>query len=65
MVDIGCVCDCLRSVGRNVNLNEVFADAHAGHSESLNEDLIRTLRENFYKERFPCDGRINQSIRVY
>jgi hypothetical protein len=43
----------------------VFADAHAGHSESLNEDLIRTLRENFHKERFPCDGRIYQSIRVY
>jgi hypothetical protein len=37
---------------------DVIADIDIGYPESLDEDLIRTLRENFYKERFPSDRRI-------
>lgn len=65
MVDSGRVCDYLRSVDRNANPTGMAADTDQGHPGSLDQELIRTLRENFHKERFPCDGRIYQSIRFY
>ncbi|CAG8285280.1 unnamed protein product [Penicillium salamii] len=43
---------------------DVYVTA-SGHPEPLDEELIRSLRENFHKERFPSDGRIYQSIRAY